>query len=94
MRVLPLGDGSYQRFGGNRRTTHGTRDGFQFSQDGVGGWKRWIRNEVRGEGLDSSLFSDDHSPLPTGADECVNRPYRVQKVLRTIPVAADNRQKN
>ena len=48
---------------------------------------------MEGERLSSSLFSNDDPPLPTGADRCGNRPYHVQKVLRTIPVAADNRQK-
>ena len=43
--------------GGDRRTIHGTRDGFQFSQDGVEGWKKWIKNEVKGKGLGSSLSS-------------------------------------
>ena len=92
LRVLPLGDGSYQRFWGNRMTTHETRDGFQSPKTlWVGRW--WIRNEVRGEGFGFSLSSSDDPPLPTGAGGCVNRSYRVQKVLRTIPVSTDNRQK-
>ena len=47
--------------------------------------------EKRGAWL-LSLPSDD-SALPTGAGGCVNRPYHVQKVLRTIPVANDNKPK-
>ena len=39
LRVLPLGDDSYQRFWGDRRTTHGTRDGFQSPKTVWEGWK-------------------------------------------------------
>ena len=53
---------------------------------------RWIRNKVKGEGLDS-LLSSEARPYRQGRAG-VNRPYHGQKVLRTIiPVAADNGQK-
>ena len=74
-------------------TQHETRDGFQSPKTLWEAGRWWIRNEVRGKGLGSSLSSSDDPPLPTGAGGCLNRPYRVQKVLRTIPVATDNIQK-
>ena len=71
MRVLPLGDGSYKRFlGGDRRTTHGTREGFQSPKTlGEFGFES-IKNEVKGEGLGSSLSFLRRPLLPTGAGGC------------------------
>ena len=90
MRVLPLGDGLYQRFWGATDVRHTGPGTASNSPKTVGGWKRWIKNEVKGEGLSSSLFSDDDPPLPTGAGGRGNPSYHVHKVRRTIPVAAGN----
>ena len=65
---------------------------FPISQDFGGGWKvDQKRSETREVWL-LRLLSDT-PPLSTGVGGCVNRPYHVQKVLRNIPVAYDNRQK-
>ena len=77
---------------GDRRTTHGTRDGFQSPRDFGGGCKVDQKRSERRGALLLSLLSAAPA-LPTGAGGCVNRPYHVQKVLRTIPVAFDDRQK-
>ena len=84
LRVLPLGDGSCQRVWG--RPEDDTRDPGRFPifQDFGEGWKvDQKRSEKRGALLLSLL--SDAPVLPTGAGECVNRPYHVQNVLRTHP---------
>ena len=52
--------------GGDWRTTHGTRDGFE-TPNTMGESGRWIINEVKGEGLGSTFNFHRRPPLPTGA---------------------------
>ena len=65
---------------------------FPISQDFGGGWTVDPKGtETRGAWLLRLLF--DAPLLPAGVGGCVYRPYHVEKVLRTIPVASNNRQK-
>ena len=79
--------------GGDRRTTHGTRDDFQ-SPKTFGEVETRSRKQSGKKGAWLLLLL---TAPPVGrlerAGVCVNRPNHVQKVLGTVLVVADDKQK-